>query len=171
MANLVKDLRQGLRVLGRKPVHAAAAVLTLALGIGANAAVFSVVYAVLLHPLPYSQPQQIVAVWQTDARKPGERLLASPANFLNWRERTSSVFEHLAAVSPWALEYTGGDEPQSIDAVLVSEGYFQALGVEPLLGRAFAPEDHRSGGEKVLLLTHGLWQEQFGGDQIGRAHV
>ncbi|MGH9795814.1 MAG: ADOP family duplicated permease [Candidatus Acidiferrales bacterium] len=159
-----QDLRHGARTLIKNPGFTAIAALILALGIGANTAIFSVIYGVLLHPLPYAEAERVVAVFQTDARKPGEQLLVSPGNFLDWRERAAKALEHLAAVSPWAVEYQGGDEPQSFDAVLVSEGYFAALGVEPVLGRTFQPEDHKSGAGRVLMLTHGLWQQKFGGD-------
>ncbi|MGH9860968.1 MAG: ADOP family duplicated permease, partial [Candidatus Acidiferrales bacterium] len=173
MRNFWQDLRHGARMLIKDPGYTAITALILALGIGANTALFSVVYGVLLHPLPYADSDRVVAVFQIDARKPGEQLLVSPGNFLDWRARAANALEHLAAVSPWGVEYQGGEEPQSFDAVLVSEGYFSALGVEPILGRAFRPEDHKSGAGRVLVLTHGLWREKFGGDPslIGRTLI
>jgi len=170
MGQLIQDLRLGARVLARKPGFALTAIVTLALGIGANAAIFSVVYGVLLHPLPYRSPERVVTLWETDTRRPAARLLVSPANFLWWHDRTGNVLESIGAVSPWAVEYTGGGEPESIDGALVSEGFFRALGVEAAIGRTFHPEEHLSGGAKVLVLADDLWRQKFGADPaiVGR---
>jgi putative ABC transport system permease protein len=171
MGQLIQDLRLGGRVLLRKPAFALTAVVTLALGIGANAAIFSVVYGVLLHPLPYREPERLVGVWETDTRRPGERLMVSPASLLAWRERSAAVFEGMAAVNPFAVHYTGGDEPESIDAALVTEDFFTLLGVEPLLGRNFRREDHQGGAARVMLVSYATWQQRFGGDPglVGRS--
>ena len=170
METLWQDLRYGARQLLRNPGFTAVAVLTLALGIGANTAIFSVINGVLLRPLQYAQPDRIVTLWHADVKNRQERDLASPANFLDWKER-SQVFEDLAAVNPWAFDYVADGEPESLRAVLVTDGFFRALRVTPLLGRAFLPEEFQPGRERVVLLSYGLWQRKFGGDPtiVGRS--
>jgi len=155
------DLRHGFRSLRRSPGFATVAILTLALGIGANAAVFSVVRAVLLQPLPYSQADRLVTVWpeRTFNKTMLQRVLDGvPA------------FEDLSGVSVWTLTLTGGGEPQELEAALVTPNHFEVLGVAPFLGRAFSSEEGAPGGGDVALLSHHLWQSRFGGDSevVGR---
>ena len=155
------DSRHGLRALRRSPGFATVAILTLALGIGANAAVFSVVRAVLLRPLPYHQAERLVTVWpeRTFNKTMLQRVLDGvPA------------FEALSGVSVWTVTLTGGGEPQELKAALVTPNHFRILGVEPLLGRTFVQEEGAEGGGDVALLSHPLWQSRFGGDPavVGR---
>ncbi len=169
-ADLVHDLRHGLRGLHRGGGPALAAASVLALGLGAATAVFGVADALLLRPLPYREPERIVTLWQTHAKRPGLLEEVAPANFLDWRERLRS-FEQVAAANPWAYDYTGGAEPEVFFAIRVSEGFLEALGTTPQLGRGFLREEYRAGRENVALLAHGLWQRRFGGDPgiVGRS--
>ncbi len=168
METLCQDLKYGARQLARSPGFTAVAVLTLALGIGANTALFSVVNAVLLRPLPYQQPDRIVTLWQEN-QKLGTLEEVSPPNFLDWQERSRS-FEAMALIQPYGLDYAGDGEPESLRASLVTEGFFRALGVNPLVGRPFSPQEYQPGSSNVVVLSYGLWQRKFGGDPaiVGR---
>ncbi len=163
MTNLIRDFLHGWRILARNPGFAAMAVITLALGIGASAAIFSVVYAVLLRPLPYGEPHRVVALWQNNVKRGVARDRVSAANFIDWRDR-SQVFEQVAAIDPWGFDYSGGDEPETFRASRVTEGFFQILGATPLYGRTLLPEDHQPGRHRVAVLSHGLWKRRFGSD-------
>jgi predicted permease len=169
-AELVHDLRHGLRMLRRDSGSALAAASVLALGLGASTALFGVADALLLRPIPYREPERIVTLWQTSAARPGQLEEVAPANFLDWRERLRS-FEHVAAANPWAYDYTGGAEPEVFFAIRVSEGFLEAMGTTPLLGRGFLPHEYRAGSENVVLLAHGLWRRRFGSDPglVGRS--
>ena len=158
-----QDLRYGLRMMRRGPGFAAVAVLTLALGIGANTAIFSVVNAVLLRPLPYRDPARLVTVLH-DGWKP-----VAPANFLDWREQSSS-FESMAAAQLWSLTMTGRDRPEQLEVLQTSAEMFQVLGVDAALGRTFMAGEDQPGHEHVAVLSHGFWQRRFGGgtDAVGR---
>ena len=168
-ADLVHDLRHGLRVLRRDFGASLAAAAVLGLGIGASTAVFAVADALLMRPLPYRDADRIVTLWQSHAARPGQLDEVAPANFIDWRDRLRS-FEHVAAANPWAYDLTGGAEPEVVFAIRVSEGFLEALGTTPLLGRGFLPEEYQAGREKVVLLAYGLWQRRFGGDPavVGR---
>jgi len=163
-----QDLRYALRQLARSPSFTAVVVLTLALGIGANTAIFSALDAIVLRPLPFADADRIVTLWQQN-RSSGDRVTSSPANFLDWRERSTS-FETLAAAEPFSHDYVTVDGPESFPSWLVSENFFEVLGVAPLLGRTFGAEDHERGGAKVAVLGYALWQRRFGGDSsvVGR---
>lgn len=164
MDTLTQDVRFALRGLRKRPGYAAAVVLTLALGVGVNAAVFSVVNAVMLRPLPYPEPDRIVDVLAINSRISSERGGVSPADFLAWRER-STAFESLGAYIPFGtLDLTGKGEPVRLSRHLVSEGLLAALRVRPVLGRLFTPEEYRTGGSRAVLLSHRLWRGRFGGD-------
>ncbi|HSC15959.1 MAG TPA: ABC transporter permease, partial [Gammaproteobacteria bacterium] len=164
-----QDLRYALRQLARSPGFTSVAVLTLALGIGANTAIFSAIDAIVFRPLPFGDAERIVTVWHQN-RDSDDRALAAPANFLDWRERSTS-FEALAAAEPFSHDYVSLDGPESFGSWLVSENFFDVLGVAPLLGRTFAAADHERGGAQVAVLGYGLWQRRFGGDSsvVGRA--
>ena len=161
---MLGDLRYALRKLAKAPAFAAIAILTLALGIGANTAIFSVVNAVLLRPLPFAEPDRLVWMWG-NIRNGGNRASVAPLDFLDYREQNKS-FEQLAAMTtvPVHGNLTGGGDPERLEAAWVTGNYFQALGVEPALGRTFRLENEHSGGNEVVVLSHGLWQRQFGGD-------
>jgi len=164
-----RDIRYGLRMLAKSPGFTAAAVLTLALGIGANIAIFSIVNAVLVRPLPYRDAGRLVMLWSTEPKK-GWRGQASPLDFVTWRQESRS-FESLAAIRPSSVNLTGRGEPVELSGGRISAGFFETLGIAPQLGRTFAPAEYRPGGERVALIAHGLWQERFGSDPgiIGRS--
>jgi len=166
MNGLFQDLRFALRQLLKNPGFSAIAVLTLTLGIGANTAIFSVVNGVLLRPLPFKDPGRIVRVWHTPPAKsfPGMTTFSvSAANYLDW-QRENHVFERMAIFSYRGFTLTGIAQPQQIDACAVSSGFFETLGVAPLLGRVFTPEEDQPGHANVVVLSYRFWQEHFGAD-------
>ena len=169
----LQDLRYGMRTLEKNPGFAALAVLILGLGIGANAAVFSVVHAVLLRPLPYRNPEQLTMLWVTDSRPRGWAVTdgsTSYRDFLEWR-RQAHTFEDLAIFYKrgWSVVTLTGEEPEKVQGAFVSANLFALMGVQPLLGHAFSDEDlqHR---ERVVILSHGLWQSRFGGSLEALGH-
>ena len=168
-STLWQDVRYALRMLLKSPGFTGIAVLTLALGIGANTAIFSVVNAVLLRDLPFAEPDRIVTLWENNTVEGLERDDVSPANFLDWTERQKS-FEQLACANPFGLDYVGDGEPVTFRSAFVSKGFFEILGAKPLHGRVFAPEEYEEGKNKVVVLSYGLWQQKFGGDPsvVGR---
>ena len=163
MQTLWQDLRYGARMLVKQPGFTLIAVLTLALGIGANTAIFSVVNGVLLRPLPYHEPDRIMTVLN------GEGFPVSPANFLDVQSGSQS-FARMAAAEAWGGALTGNDRPEQIGGLRMGEGLFELLGEQPLLGRALQAEDYQPGKDRVLVLSHKLWQRAFGGDPkiVGR---
>jgi putative ABC transport system permease protein len=166
MNHLLQDLRFALRQLLKNPGFSALAVLTLALGIGANSAIFSVVNGVLLRPLPFKDSDQIVRVWHTPPAKsfPGiPTFSVSAANYFDW-QRDNHVFERMAIYNYRGFTLTSAAEPQQVDASAVSSGFFETLGVAPLLGRVFSPEEDQPGHTNVVVLSHRFWQEHFGAD-------
>ncbi|MGH9452492.1 MAG: ABC transporter permease, partial [Candidatus Acidiferrales bacterium] len=168
LETLIQDLRYGLRQLRRNPGFAAVAVITLALGIGANTAMFSVVYGVLLRPLPYPHPERIVKISRTYRDQlEDENFTASGFDF--WK-RHSTPFQHIAASTSVGFNLVGAGRPERIDALRVSSQYFAVYGVQPFLGRTFSPDEDRLGGPNVAILNFGLWKEHFNGDPgaIGR---
>jgi putative ABC transport system permease protein len=167
MRDLWNDLRYAARTLGRSPGFTAAAVLTLALGIGANAAVWSVVHAVLLRPLPYPHPERLAMLWETASQEPRESF--SGPDFLDYRERLAGrdgrkPFAGLAAFIASGVQLDGENGPERIRGCTATEGFFQLLGARPSLGRTFLAEDHRPGAAPVIVLTDGLWRRRFGAD-------
>jgi putative ABC transport system permease protein len=172
MLNLVSDLRHGLRLLLRNPGFSATAVLLLALGIGANTAIFSVVNAVLLRPLPYQDSSRIMQIWHVPPAKsfPGLTLFAvSPANYLDWRSQSHS-FEAMAAYGGGRFNVGSKERPQAIQGAAVFSDFFSILRVHPVLGRTFLPDDDRPGQGHVVILGNTLWRDHFGGDPgiVGR---
>ncbi|HEX5732216.1 MAG TPA: ABC transporter permease, partial [Blastocatellia bacterium] len=168
METLLQDLRYSLRLLARKPGFAVVAVLTLALGIGANTAVFSVVNAVLLRSLPYAAPDRLVVVSEAIDKEP--RPVSYP-NFLDYRSQ-NEAFEDIAAHFPTVLTYTTAERAQRIRSEVVSENYFSLLGVVPIQGRAFLPEENTAPGSgPVVILSYSCWQNRFGADSaiLGRS--
>ncbi|HMF27328.1 MAG TPA: ABC transporter permease, partial [Candidatus Cybelea sp.] len=157
-----RDLTVALRQARKDRTFTVVALATFALGVGANAAMFSVVRSVLLRPLPYAQAERLAAIWPTRTISNAELL---------YMQRQSKTFESVAAFSPgWGIAMTGAGEPRQLDAARVSANFFDALGVRPLLGRAFASEESSSGRWNVAVLSHALWLSQFGGDSavLGR---
>ncbi|HEX8144777.1 MAG TPA: ABC transporter permease [Pyrinomonadaceae bacterium] len=165
-----RDVRYGARLLAKRPGFTLVTVLALALGIGANSAIFSVVNAVLLRPLPYEDPERLVMVWERRPRQNRDAGPVSPADFIDWQSQTQS-FERMAAYSPVAFNLTGTGEPEQINSQIVTQGFFQVLGIKAALGRTFLQEADQPGGERRVVLAHGLWQRRFGADPsiIGRS--
>ena len=164
MSGLWQDMRYGMRMLMKRRGFTAIAILTLALGIGANTAIFTVVNAVLLRPLPFENAERLVRIGGRDLRKPSELPTTfSPPDFYDWRAR-NTVFEELAAMDGWSPSLTGAGEPERIQAAKVSANFFSVLKVNPAAGRAFLPEEEKRGNHYVAVLGHALWQRRFGGD-------
>jgi putative ABC transport system permease protein len=165
----MNDLRYACRQLLRNPGFTAVAVLTLALGIGANTLVFSVVNAALFRPLPYATPEQLVLVAEHNVTRGVGPMIARPANFLDWREQ-SSAFSAMAAEVYESFNVSGSGAPEHAHAARVTANYFDVLGVKPRLGRTFAPGEDELGRHRVVVLSHDFWQRQFGGDPtvVGR---
>jgi putative ABC transport system permease protein len=164
MQNLWKDIRYAARILLNTPGFSLIAVATLALGIGANSAIFSVVNAVLLRPLPYSKPDQLVMIWEQRPSSGDARFPITGHEFVAWREQ-SRTLEHIALIDGASYNLTGQGEAVSVRASRVSSNYFSVLGVQPILGRTFAPEEDQSGGQRVVILSHALWRSRFGSDE------
>jgi putative ABC transport system permease protein len=157
----VRDLRRGTRVLRQAPGFAAAALVTLALGIGATSAIYSLLRAVMLEPLPYRDPDRIVAVWETN-RGGTSRNVIAPANFVAWRERVRTL-EHLGMVGPAGAAMIINGQPVDTSGLTVSAEVFRALGAQPALGRAYTPEEDLGGNSAVIVLSHEFWQRRLGG--------
>src|SRR5262245_53056403 len=162
METLFKDLRYGLRGLVKHPGFTAIVVTTLALGIGASTAIFSVVNSVLLRRLPYDQADRIVAIQELDAA--GKRVQVTSANFLDWRTQ-NTVFEHLAAIKTITANLALADQAERIDVAQTSANFFSVFGIQPEYGRLFISSDEQAGHMPVAVLSHGLWQRRFGGDK------
>ena len=167
MYSFVQDLQYGIRLLVRNPGVATAAVFALALGIGANTAIFTVVNGVLLRPLPFRDPDRLVALWEKDESRNRERSFVSPANFRDW-SRQRQLFTRASAIEERTFNLTGGPsrgmEPEELQGERVSAGLFSMLGVQPVLGRTFRPEEGQPGYNDVVVLGYKLWQRRFGGD-------
>jgi putative ABC transport system permease protein len=157
-------------MLAKNPGFTAAAVLTLALGIGANTAVFSVVHAVLLRPFPYKDPNRLVIVWEQNLSRGWTTNIVSAANFLDWRKQ-NSVFTEMAAIDSTSFNVAGSGEPIEVGGERVTANLFSLLGVQPIRGRGFQSEDDRPASAPVAIVSYGLWQRRYGGDPrlLGRA--
>jgi len=166
---MLTDLRYAIRQLIKSPGFAAVAILTLALGIGACTAIFSVVNGVLLHPLNYPQPDRIVVIRETQLPEFPEFSVAPP-NYLDWEKQTKS-YSYLAAYTSMQTNLTGEGEPQRLVGVRATAHYFDVYGIQPILGRKFLPEEDAAGKNHVVVLSHPFWQRVFGGDPkvIGRS--
>jgi putative ABC transport system permease protein len=161
MGNLLRDVRYAVRVLAKSPGFTAVAVLALALGIGANTAIFSVVKAVLLSPLPYPEAERLVWIWETNEVNNILQEPASLPNYDDWSKQSRS-FEGVAAFDNVPLALTGEGEPERIEGAAVSANFFPVLGVEPTLGRGFLAEENTPGKNRVVVLSRGLWQRRYG---------
>ena len=168
LENLLQDLRYGARTLRKSPGFAAVAILTLALGIGVNTALFSVVNGVLLNPLPYPQPNQLVELWWD--RTPGQHSSVPYLNFLDW-QKESTAFSAVGGYLQDNMIVTGAGEPERVDGVRISANFFDLLGVKPSLGRSFRPEEDQVGAGPVALIGDGLWHRKFGSsaDVLGKS--
>jgi putative ABC transport system permease protein len=158
---MMQDLTYGLRWLRKHPGFTALSVLTLAAGIGVNTAMFSVVHAVLLKPLPYADPDRIV--WMTESGAEVSNRWVSYPNFLDWRAR-NQVFESISTFRGWSANLTGRDQAENINARMVTAGYFKVMGATPQLGRDFTEADDQPGAPPVTIISHAFWQQRFGGD-------
>ena len=169
METLWQDLRFGVRLMLSKPGFALIAIVSLALGIGANTAIFSLVDAVLLRPLPFREPERLVIVWEDASSIGFPRNTPAPANYADWKSQ-NRVFEDMAALSWQSYNLTEDGEPERVEAQAVTANFFSLLGIKPELGRTFSQEEDQPGRNRVVLVSHGLWQRRFGGDPafVGR---
>jgi putative ABC transport system permease protein len=167
METVLNDLRYGIRGLLKRPGFTAVAILTLALGIGANTAIFSVVNAVVLRPLPYVQPDQLVTLWET---MPGnDRRSVGPGNFVDWRSQ-NETFQDMAATFAGNFNLTSDGDPERIDGATITSNLMSLLGTPPQIGRTFQPDDDDHQDRSVVILSDGLWKRRFGADRtvVGR---
>ena len=165
MESLLKDIRYGFRSLWKRPGFTAIAIVTLALGIGANTAIFSVVNATLLRPLPFKDPERVVMLWGflPKMAQTADKLPSSAPNFISLHDQNQSL-EQLAAFRTWGWQLTGGGEPELLRGARVSADFFPAVGVSPILGRSFTPDDDLPNQSPVAIISHDLWQRHFGAD-------
>jgi putative ABC transport system permease protein len=163
MTNVLSDLKHGVRVLLRTPLFTICTIAALAIGIGATTALFSVVHALLIRPLPYKNADSLVVMWEHNLPRNRPRNVISPANFLEWRARGRS-FDSMAAFTQNRVTLTGAGEPLEMATLVVSANIFDVLGVGPMLGRGFAEGEDREGATRVMVLSHAAWQRQFGGN-------
>jgi putative ABC transport system permease protein len=163
METLLQDIRYSIRTLAKKPAFTIVAVLTLALGIGANTAIFTVVDAALIRSLPYENPDALVHFWETVQKQDFNRREASYPDYLDLRGQ-NQVFEDMAGYNGSSLTLTGQDVPERIRAARVTSSFFPVLGVKAMLGRTFLEGEDKPGGEPIVILSHGLWQRRFGAD-------
>src|SRR5580700_434979 len=175
MGNLFQDLRYGIRNLSRNRGFVIVAMLTLALGIGANTTIFSVIDSTLLKPLAFPNADRLVLVWETFGKGPDNWNIVSAPNFWDFR-RQSSSFESMAifdsAGRGYNLSATGNaQEAEQVSGLRVSAGFFSVLGAKPLFGRTFLPEEETLGKDHEVVLSYGLWKERYGGDPslVGKA--
>jgi predicted permease len=167
-----KDLRYGVRMLRKSPGFTTVAVLTLALGIGANTAIFSALDAVLLKSLPYPDPSRIVLIWGVDPSDHSERDQVSATDVMDWRQQ-NNVFEDIATYGNWTPTLTGHDEARRVPGMLVGDGYFNIMRAKPILGRTFTPEENIDGKDREVVLSYDFWRVDMGADAnvIGKSLV
>jgi predicted permease len=169
MESLIKDIRYGVRSLLKRPGFTAIAVITLALGIGANTAIFSLVNAVLLRTLPFREPDRLVMVWEDASFAGFPRNTPAPANYADWKAQ-NQVFDEMAAFDQRSFNLTGDGEPEKVEAYGVTANFFGLLGIHPVLGRVILPEEDQPEANKVVMLSYSLWQQRYGGERsvVGR---
>jgi putative ABC transport system permease protein len=163
MQTLWQDLRYSLRLLAKRPGFTLVTVITLALGIGANTAIFSMVNALLINPLPFPKVDRLVAMWEKIPSQGVERNETAIANYLDWQAQNQS-FEEVALYSWWNANLAGIDPPERVQGYVVTTNLLKTLRARPALGRDFAPEEAEPGKDHVIILSYGLWQRRFGGD-------
>ena len=161
METLFQDIRYGVRVLLKGRAVTAIAVLALTLGIGANTAIFSVINAVLIKPLPYPQPDRVVRVYEKSAKF--DQMSISYPNFLDWQKQ-NQLFEAISVFRYQGFNVTGAQGPERIQGRMISASFFTVLGVQPVIGRSILPEEDRPGGPLSVVISYALWQRRFGGD-------
>jgi putative ABC transport system permease protein len=164
LETLLQDLRYGMRTVRKYPGFSLTVIVTVALGIGANTTIFSVINAVLLEPLPYKEPDRLIRLWETNPGGGQTEVAVSVPNFQDWQNQLS-VFEQLAGSENATFNVTGSGEPQRIASARITANLIPTLGVAPVLGRGFLSEEEKAGANRVVLLSYGLWQRQFGGDR------
>lgn len=169
MESLLKDIRYDVRSLLKHRAFTCIAVLTLALGIGANTAIFSLVNAVLLRALPFPDPDGLVMVWEDASFAGFPRNTPAPANYADWKSQ-NQVFEEMSAFDQRSFNLTGDGEPEKIEAYGVTANFFGLLGVKPVQGRVILPEEDKPEANKVVMLSYSLWQQRYGGESsvVGR---
>jgi putative ABC transport system permease protein len=163
MDTLLQDVRYGFRMLRKTPAISLAAVISLALGIGANTVIFSVVNAILLKSLPYTDPDKIVLLWGNDPAEGNNRSQVSATDVHDWRHQ-NSVFEEVTTYAGWRSTFLGQGEPERIPGIQVGDGFFKIMRGTPVLGRVFLPEEQEDGKDRVIILGYQLWQHRFAGD-------
>jgi putative ABC transport system permease protein len=163
MDTFLNDVRYAIRNLLKRPGFTLIAVVTLALGIGANSTIFSAVHSLLLRPLPFPELERVVAVWDKMPSRGVERNEVAMANYLDWRAQSQS-FDNLALYRWWSTNLTGVDPPERIQGFLVTGNFFDTIGTKPIMGRGFYDEENQPGKDAVAIITHSLWQRRFGGD-------
>ena len=163
MESLRSDIRYAIRNLLRRPGFTIIAVITLALGIGANTAIFSAINALLLKPLPFPELDRVVAIWDKLPSRGVMHNEVTVANYLDWQAQSQS-FEQLALYRWWSANITAIDPPERIQGFLVTANFFDAMNMKPVMGRNFSPEENQPGKDAVAIITHSLWQRRFGGD-------
>ncbi len=163
MENLLQDIRFGFRTLVKNPGFTLVAIIALALGTGANSAIFSVVNAVLLRPLPYGEPDRVMMVWGNNLKTGDKQYSISVPDFNDYREQ-STTFEQMASFVYEDFNLLSGDEPEHVQGTIVASGFFDTLGVKAMLGRTFSPEEGQPGANRVVVISNGLWKRRFGSD-------
>ena len=169
MTGLLQDIRYGLRMLRKRPVFTAVAVITLALGIGANTTTFSTVNAMLLRPFPFPKLDRMVTVWETAPKQDDYHLSPAPANFRDWIEHSTQI-DQLAAVRGWDANLTGGSVAEHVEGSQVTANFFSLLGMGPQFGRYIGSADFQGGVAPVVVISYGFWQQHLGADPgiVGR---
>jgi predicted permease len=170
MQDVWQDVKYGARLLRRSPLFALVALATIAVGVSAVTAIFAVVHAVVLRPLPFHEPERLVALWESNPERNWRFTYASPANLLDWRERVSSFEDVAAHGGTGKISLSGDGDPERVSAAYVTGNFFSVLGVDPYLGRGFSMEETWRGAGDVVVLGHGLWRRRFGADSsvVGR---
>jgi putative ABC transport system permease protein len=171
-SDFARDVRHAFRMLIGSPGFSLVAVLTFALGIGVNTAVFSVFNGVLLRPLPYPEPDRITMIWMDNRPQQIKEDITSYPNFRDWRDQSTS-YTHMAAFTPSSFNLTGADEPDRLIGAQATASFFDVMGVRPVIGRVFTRDNETTGNDAVVVLSQGLWQRKFGGapDVVGRTIV
>src|SRR5262245_48891156 len=166
---MLNDLRYAARVLRKSPLVTLAIILTVALAIGANTAIFSFVYAVILKPLPFEQPNRLVWIAERNDRLKLPQFAASVLNYLSWKER-SRTFSQMGALGFTSFNLTGQGEPEQFTGGTLTPSLLPLLGIKPVLGRSFSESEDRPGAAKVAMISEGLWKRRFGSDPaiVGR---